>query len=312
MAAEEGGPVVHQERPPELLRRQELQVEPGSALERRRHRRVEEDRDRHRRTGGRHDHARVEARVRVTQQDLDGAPLNVDLPVDHPGDRVPLLGGRVQADGAAGRDPHLVEDQLDARSLLVEEHAVVLVVEDEDVRSRPLEVLVLVQPPGLAFRPRWRRTEQAGDRRDDRGGSRRLCRDGQLAPCAGRLPIHDPPPAIDSMSAGFTAGADVEDQWLRWWMIPGYRAAICSTLPRPRTRASNARPKSPPAWVTLNSSSLRPATSDSSTSSSPRFRPRRTSWAKTRLPFRNTASPSSLPIPRWSVVGRSACSTTRA
>jgi hypothetical protein len=70
-----------------------------------------------------------------------------------------------------GLSPDAVVDELDAGRLLVEEHAVVLVREDEDVEPPLLEVLLVVDRQPLVLGEGARRAQAAGDREQEAGPS---------------------------------------------------------------------------------------------------------------------------------------------
>ena len=99
-------------------------------------------------------------------------------------DLVPLLGRGAQADRAPGGGPHAVVDDLDAGRLLVEEHAVVLVREDEDVEPPLLEVLLVVDRQRPVLGEGARRAEAESERKDRDGPHREDRRAGSSAPAS--------------------------------------------------------------------------------------------------------------------------------
>jgi hypothetical protein len=145
VAREDAGPAVDQVRVLPVSRGQELEVEPRAALERGRHRRVDEHGDREAGAVRRDHETRVEVERVVAKRDLDGVRLRVHLPVHDLGNLVPLLGRGAQADRAARDGPDAVVNDLDPGCLLVEEHAVVLVREHQHVEPALFQVLLVVQ-----------------------------------------------------------------------------------------------------------------------------------------------------------------------
>ena len=145
IARKDTGLAVDQVRVLPVACRHELEIEPGATLELCRHWLVDEHRDLEPRTVRRDDEARVEVEGLVAHRAGDRVGRRIDLAIDELRDLIPLLGRGAEAHGAAGRDAHAVLDDLDAGRLLVEEHAVVLVREDEDVEAARLEILLVVE-----------------------------------------------------------------------------------------------------------------------------------------------------------------------
>ena len=182
VAREDGGLAVHQVRALPVPRRQELEVESRAAFEGGRQRLVEVHGDPEAGAVRRHDDPRVEVERFVTQRHLDGVGLRIDLPIHDLRNLVPLLGRGAQADRAPGCRPDAVVNDLDAGRLLVEEHAVVLVREDEDVEPPLLEVLLVVdrQRPVLDEGDRSGQAECDREGSDGPGGPRRRSADTRL------------------------------------------------------------------------------------------------------------------------------------
>ncbi len=145
VAREDPRLAVGQVRALEVPRRQELEVEPRPTLQFLGHRLVDVNGNTEAGALGCHHQPRVEIEGLVPQHARDRVRGLVDLPLDHLRNLVPLLGRGRQANGPAGGQPDAVQNDLDAGRLLVEEHAVVLVGEDEDIEPARLEVLAIVE-----------------------------------------------------------------------------------------------------------------------------------------------------------------------
>ena len=127
-----------------VLRGEEFKVESSIAFQLLGNRLVQIDDDFHGGSFACDHYPGVEIVVVITEGDLDGVLISLDLAVDRIGDEVPLFGGVVQADGTALNGADSVVDDLDTGVLFVIETSREGVAVDKDVHALPLEVLQVI------------------------------------------------------------------------------------------------------------------------------------------------------------------------
>ena len=90
-------------------------------------------------------HLGVEIVIIISQRHFDGIVLPVHLPFRHRRDLIPLFGRRLQPHCAAGSRPYTMMDQFYPGGFFIKEESVILVAENENVKSCCFKIFQIIQ-----------------------------------------------------------------------------------------------------------------------------------------------------------------------